>query len=249
MGISKEALAAGWRNVLAARLRLKRDKKFRRRTPRRVWFLAEINLPQVHPRYRVLHTEVGRRIHSLVETPAVRAPNLADGTGPVAAAVEPTEEGRDLPPQPASRAPVVVVAPAAVDAGEAEHSGNVTLYLAKELNQWLSEHHWASGLSYPDIVLDAVSWAAAGDRFSEIFSPDSSTVPLNDIFGRPRVPSRPSLGPSEAETRAMRVRKDHLKVIDALASTWTGGNRNAFLVDVLKAYREACRGQESQRLV
>lgn len=245
--ISAEEHAALWNEVRAARLRLKHDKKSGRGTPPRVRVLAAMNLSAVERRYRVLQTEAGHSAHSLVDTPGVGARNLAQGTEPAAAAVEPSEEGRDLPSQPASSAPVVPpVAPSSVEAGDAEHSGHVTLYLAKDLNRWLAEHHWASGLSYQDIVLDAVNWAAAGDQLTEIFSPDSSTVPLNDIFARPRVPSRPSLGPAEAETRAVRFHRNHMKVINRLAGTWTGGNRNALLVDALTAYREAHRGHDGQ---
>ena len=238
MKISEEQRSALWHEVLKARLELKRNERSGRGTLPGVRLLAEMNLPPVHPRYRVPHAEAGHRLHSVVQTPDVPAPNLAHRTEPATPAMEAPEEGRDQPPQPASAPVARPVATSPVETDDAEHSGNVTLYLPKELNRWLAEHRGASGLSYRNIALNAVSWAATGERLEEIFPGDSSAVPANDIFGRPRVPSRPSLEPAEAETRAVNLGKDHVKVIDRLASTWTGGNRNAFLVGILSAYRE-----------
>lgn len=132
---------------------------------------------------------------------------------------------------------VAVTAPAKIEPAEEEHSGHVTLYLPKDLNQWLGEHHDSTGISYPGIVLNAISWVAAENRFGQIFAPDDSQIPANDIFGR--APAIPKLarGSVEPETRPLRFRKDHMRVIISLARTWTADNRNAFFVGVLTAYR------------
>ena len=121
---------------------------------------------------------------------------------------------------------------------EEEHSGNVTLYLPKDLNQWLRDFHDSSLLSYPDIVLNAISWAASKEQFSGIFAPENSTLPVNDIFGRaPMLPKKPdSSGPHS--TRPMRFRKEHMRRIMSLARPWTGDNRNAFFIGVLTAYKD-----------
>lgn len=126
-----------------------------------------------------------------------------------------------------------------IEPAEEEHSGHVTLYLPKDLNQWLGEHHDTTGISYPGIVLNAISWVAAENRFGQIFAPDDSLIPANDIFGR--APATPKLarGSVEPETRPLRFRKNHMKVIISLARTWTADNRNAFFVGVLTAYRKA----------
>jgi hypothetical protein len=121
-----------------------------------------------------------------------------------------------------------------IEPAEEEHSGHVTLYLPRNLNQWLGEHHDSTAISYPGIVLNAISWAAAENRFGQIFAPDDSPIPANDIFGR--APATPKRGLAEPETRPLRFRKDHMRVIISLARTWTADNRNAFFVGVLTAY-------------
>ncbi|MDF2048883.1 hypothetical protein [Arthrobacter sp. Cr_A7] len=133
---------------------------------------------------------------------------------------------------------VAVTTTPQIEPAEEEHSGHVTLYLPKDLNQWLGEHHDNTGVSYPGIVLNAISWAAGEDRFGQIFAPVDSPIPANDIFGR--APAIPKLarGSVEPETRPLRFRKDHMKVIISLARTWTADNRNAFFVGVLTAYRD-----------
>jgi len=133
---------------------------------------------------------------------------------------------------------VAVMAPAKIEPAEEEHSGHVTLYLPKDLNQWLGEHHDSTGISYPGIVLNAISWAASAEnQFGRIFAPDDSTIPANDIFGRAPLTRKLAHGSVEPETRPLRFRKDHMRVIISLARTWTAGNRNAFFVGVLTAYR------------
>lgn len=168
------------------------------------------------------------------------------------AASQPAPEGADPAKAPASNtaaaaspvqgvdrpAPAVdVTARAKIEPAEEEHSGHVTLYLPKDLNQWLGEHHDSTGISYPGIVLNAISWAAAENRFGQVFAPEDSQIPANDIFGR--APAIPKLlrGSVEPETRPLRFRKDHMRVIISLARTWTADNRNAFFVGVLTAYR------------
>jgi hypothetical protein len=133
---------------------------------------------------------------------------------------------------------VASTATSMIEPAEEEHSGHVTLYLPKDLNQWLGEHHDSTEISYPGIVLNAISWAAGENRFGEIFAPVDSPIPANDIFGR--APALPKLarGSVEPETRPLRFRKDHMKVIISLARTWTADNRNAFFVGVLTAYRD-----------
>jgi hypothetical protein len=132
---------------------------------------------------------------------------------------------------------VAVTTTPQIEPAEEEHSGHVTLYLPKDLNQWLGEHHDSTGVSYPGIILNAISWAAGENRFGQIFAPVDSPIPANDIFGR--APAIPKLarGSVEPETRPLRFRKDHMKVIISLARTWTADNRNAFFVGVLTAYR------------
>jgi hypothetical protein len=121
---------------------------------------------------------------------------------------------------------------------EEEHSGYVTLYLPGDLNHWLAEHHDATGVSYPGIVLNAISWAAGENRLAQIFAPVDSPIPANDIFGRAPAIAKPVRGAVEPETRPIRFRKDHMQVIISLARTWTADNRNAFFVGVLSAYRD-----------
>lgn len=139
--------------------------------------------------------------------------------------------------QPAPAVAVAKVAPT-IDPAEEEHSGHVTLYLPKDLNQWLGEHHDNTEISYPGIVLNAISWAAAENRFGQIFAPADSPIPANDIFGRAPAIPKPARGLVEPETRPLRFRRDHMKVIISLARTWTADNRNAFFVGVLTAYRD-----------
>ncbi|SDQ03626.1 hypothetical protein SAMN04489742_0128 [Arthrobacter crystallopoietes] len=153
-----------------------------------------------------------------------------------ASPVQPVE--RPSPPDRVPTAIAPVSTPAKIEHVEEEHSGHVTLYLPKGLNQWLGEHRASTGISYPGIVLNAISWAAAENRFAEIFAPADSPIPANDIFGRAPVIPRPARGSVEPETRPLRFRKDHMRVIISLARTWTADNRNAFFVGVLTAYRD-----------
>lgn len=153
---------------------------------------------------------------------------------PDTAEVAPAAEYGD---QLASAVVTPVSASAKIKPTEEEHSGHVTLYLPKDLNQWLGKHHDSTGISYPGIVLNAISWAAAENRFGQIFAPDDSPIPANDIFGRAPAIPKPVRGSIEPETRPLRFRKDHMRVIISLARTWTADNRNAFFVGVLTAYR------------
>lgn len=166
-----------------------------------------------------------------VATPGVADPAEAPASN-IAAAASPVQAVDR--PAPA----VAITAPAKIEPAEEEHSGHVTLYLPKDLNQWLGEHHDSTGISYPGIVLNAISWVAAENRFGQVFAPDDSQIPANDIFGR--APAIPKLarGSVEPETRPLRFRKDHMRVIISLARTWTADNRNAFFVGVLTAYRD-----------
>lgn len=132
---------------------------------------------------------------------------------------------------------VAVMEPAKIEPAEEEHSGHVTLYLPKDLNKWLGEHHDSTAISYPGIVLNAISWVAAENQFGRIFAPDDSPIPANDIFGRAPLTPKLARGSVEPETRPLRFRKDHMRVIISLARTWTADNRNAFFVGVLTAYR------------
>jgi hypothetical protein len=168
--------------------------------------------------------------------PAPEAPDTPQepeaNTEAAASPVEPEAQPESQPE------PAVASTPAKIEPAEEEHSGHVTLYLPKDLNQWLGEHHDSTGISYPGIVLNAISWAAGDNRFGKIFAPDDSPIPANDIFGRaPAIPklARGSIDPA---TRPIRFRKDHMQVIISLARTWTADNRNAFFVGVLTAYRE-----------
>lgn len=163
-------------------------------------------------------------------------------TGGVVAAVEapadvePDTEVADEAPAAAGeeRAPV----PVRIEPAEEEHSGHVTLYLPGDLNKWLAEHHDRTGISYPGIVLNAISWAAGGNRLGGIFAPADSPIPADDIFGRAPVITKPARGSNDHETRPIRFRRDHMQVIISLARTWTADNRNAFFVGVLSAYRD-----------
>ncbi|MBE4720548.1 hypothetical protein [Pseudarthrobacter sp. AB1] len=194
-------------------------------------------------------------VEQFLETTPEPAPETLEAPSVRVAAPEPAPEVADPAEAPASNtaaaaaaaSPVQAVdrpapafdvtAQAKIEPAEEEHSGHVTLYLPKDLNQWLGEHHDSTGISYPGIVLNAISWVAAENRFGQIFAPDDSQIPANDIFGR--APAIPKLarGSVEPETRPLRFRKDHMRVIISLARTWTADNRNAFFVGVLTAYR------------
>lgn len=258
--MSDQALSALRREVRAARLRLRRDTRFGLEAPRRVVQLSQIDLPPVVRRYRLARVArpgvVGKALdiysdrrqaessHGLdqdvndTEVPAFYESEMTDGKDQVAAAVELSEEPTDLPAIPFSdRLAFPPVTPALVEATEAEHSGNVTLNLPKDLSRWLTDQHAAYRVSYPTIVLNAISWATARDRLREIFSPESSSIPVNDLFGRP-VWFKPVRKLNGTETRTVRFRREHMKVIIGLARTWTADNRNAFFVGVLEAYRD-----------
>ena len=171
--------------------------------------------------------------------PAPEVPGAPSGETDTVAESEPDIETAASPiqsmnePVPA----VAVTGPAKIEPAEEEHSGHVTLYLPKDLNQWLGEHHDSTGISYPGIVLNAISWAAAENQFGRIFAPENSPIPANDIFGRAPLTPKLARGSVEPETRPVRFRKDHMRVIISLARTWTADNRNAFFVGVLTAYR------------
>lgn len=260
--MSDQALSALRREVRAARLRLRRDTRLGLETPRRVVQLSEIDPPPVLRRYRLARAARpgagGKAVDicsdrrqaesshgldqgfeaSVTETPVGVELDLADGTKSYAGAAEWPEESTDQV-QPAPGTPAVGLAtPASVETSEAEHSGNVTLYLPKDLGRWLTDHHDASRVSYPEFVPNTISWASAGDRLSEIFSPAGSAIPVNDLFGRASVRPKPVSGSTGTEIRRIRFRKDHMKVIIGLARTWTADNRNALFVGVLEAYRD-----------
>jgi hypothetical protein len=268
--MSDQALSALQREVRAARLRLRRDKRLGLEVPRRVVQLSEIDLPPVVMRYRLARAarpgaggkaldirsdrRQARSSHGLdqsIGASATEAPvglelDLADGTKSYSVAPEWPEESTDHQVQPASGTLAVGRAtPSSVETSEAEHSGNVTLYLPKDLSRWLTDHHDASHVSYPEFVLDTISWATVGNRLSEIFSPEGSAIPVNDLFGRGSVRSKPVSGSTGTETRRIRFRKDHMKVIIGLARTWTADNRNALFVGVLKAYRDHETGRSA----
>ncbi|MCU1553206.1 MAG: hypothetical protein JWM13_692 [Arthrobacter sp.] len=261
--MSDQALSALRREVRAARLGLRRDTRLGLEVPQRVVQLSGIDLPPVVRRYRLARAarpeafskawdsgsdrwpaeptqalDSGQAA-SATENPVDMELDLADGRKSNAASDVRPEESPDHHVQPASGTPAFDLAtPASVETSEAEHSGNVTLYLPKDLSQWLTDHHDASRVSYPEFVLNTISWATAGDRLSEIFPPEGSAIPVNDVFGRPPVRSKPVSGSNGTETRRIRFRKDHMKVIIGLARTWTADNRNALFVGVLEAYRD-----------
>lgn len=164
-------------------------------------------------------------------TPAGEPDKVEEPERDTAAALSPVQP-EEQPAQAAAATAVPTIEPA-----EEEHSGHVTLYLPKDLNVWMGEYHDSTAISYPGIVLNAISWAAGESKFSQIFAPDDSPIPANDIFGRaPGIP-KPVRGSVEQETRPLRFRRDHMKVIISLARTWTADNRNAFFAGVLTAYR------------
>lgn len=163
------------------------------------------------------------------ETPAEALTEPAPAEA-LPAAESPLEKPRETPEQPAA-------APVKIEPADEDHSGHVTLYLPKDLDQWLAAHHDKTRVSYPGIVLNAISWAVGENRMAEIFAPVDSPIPANDIFGRAPVISRPERT-AEPKTRPIRFRKDHMRVIISLARTWTADNRNAFFTGVLSAYRD-----------
>lgn len=164
------------------------------------------------------------------DTPAAVVPEPVAEVEPAAPAAAPQEKPLQVREQPAA-------APVKIEPADEDHSGHVTLYLPKDLNQWLAAHHDQTKVSYPGIVLNAISWAVGENRMAEIFAPEDSPIPANDIFGRAPVISRP-VRSAEPETRPIRFRRDHMKVIISLARTWTADNRNAFFTGVLSAYRD-----------
>lgn len=158
-------------------------------------------------------------------------PDKAEEPEPDTATVSPVESVDQ------SAQGVAATAASTIEPVEEEHSGHVTLYLPKDLNLWMGEYHDGTAISYPGIVLNAISWAAGESKFSQIFAPDDSPIPANDIFGRAPGILKPARGSVDQETRPLRFRRDHMKVIISLARTWTADNRNAFFVGVLTAYR------------
>lgn len=182
------------------------------------------------------------QVAPLQDAPAP-APELEEsGSEPV----PPGTQGPGEKPQLGS--PVAAATePVAIKPVDEDHSGYVTLYLARELNKWLTEHHDSTGVSYPGIILNAISWAAADNRFAEIFAPEDSPIPANDIFGRAPAVSKLSRGQVDPEPRPVRFRKDHMRVIIGLARTWTADNRNAFFVGILSAYRDRDQPQQGQK--
>lgn len=201
--------------------------------------------PEVTPAERVPETtlepapEAPETSSAPKPAPAPATPDTPAGEPTTAEEPEPDTLVAASPVQSVGQPGPAVPAMAApkIEPAEEEHSGHVTLYLPKDLNQWLGEHHDSTRISYPGIVLNAISWAAGENRFGQIFAPVDSPIPANDIFGR--APALPKLarGSVEPATRPLRFRKDHMKVIISLAHTWTAGNRNAFFVGVLTAYR------------
>ena len=261
--MSDQAFSALRREVRAARLRLKRDARLGLEAPLRVVQLSEIQVPPVVRQYRLAPHDrsltVKRASNPLLDrlpacaSPALELPLQPDvaktpqgrqlalngGTETHATSAEWPEKSADHQAPPDRPTPAVSQANlAGVESREVEHSGNVTLYLPKDLSRWLTEQHKSSRVSYPDLVLDAVSWAVAGGRLSEIFSSEETRTPFGDLFGRAVGRNKQLRGSAGADTRSIRFRKDHMKVITGLARTWTAENRNAFFVGVLSAYRQ-----------
>lgn len=189
------------------------------------------------------HAETAPHETALPEDEAGAGPAEAEPDADVPAeavpADAPAEDGPADGQEPAET-PSEAHQPPRIKPAEEEHSGHVTLYLPRDLNQWLGEYHASSGTSYPEIILDAINWAASTNRLSQIFAPvEKSPIPTTgDIFGRPPVIARPARGSIDAETRPLRFRRDHMKVIISVARTWTAGNRNALFSGVLSAYRD-----------
>ncbi|GAA3294905.1 hypothetical protein ACFFON_12950 [Arthrobacter citreus] len=119
-----------------------------------------------------------------------------------------------------------------------EHSGHVTFYQPKGLNQWLREFHDSSSRSYPNIVLDAISWAWSDDLPSRIFALEDCTVRADDLFGRAPALLRKAKSPGKRSTRPVCFHKNDMQVIMRLAREWTGDNRNMFFIGVLAAYQD-----------
>lgn len=258
--LSDQALSVLRREVRAARLRLRRNMRIGLETPRRVVQLSEIDLPPVVKRYRLVCSAppgaggkaIDIRSHrrqasssvgldqgmeaSATETPAGVELGAVGTNSNAAADGWPRASSDQVQPAP-GRPAAQLTTPTSVETSDVEHSGNVTLYLPKDLSRWLTDHHDASRISYPEFVLNTISWATTRDRLSEIFPPESSAIPVNDIFGRP-VRFKPVRNLNGTDTRTVRFRQEHMKVIIGLARTWTADNRNAFFVGVLEAYRD-----------
>lgn len=256
------------REIRAAQLKVTLDTTLGRESSLKVKLLSEMELPPIVRQFRggggggVQPNAVARRAPdaragrrptvpadedhcqltvSDAEVPTVAEPGTVEETGPDAAMEPSTTESanRPVPVATASSQPVVI------EPAQEEHSGHVTLYLAKDLNHWLGEHHDSTGVSYPGIVLNAISWAVAEDRLGQIFAPDGSPIPANDIFRRAPALPRAARVSVEQKTRPVRFRKDHMQVIISLARTWTADNRNAFFVGVLTAYRDQQVGRSA----
>ncbi|MEA5457292.1 hypothetical protein SPF06_21455 [Sinomonas sp. JGH33] len=167
-------------------------------------------------------------------------------------AAEPAPVAADRPreePAPAAEpAPSAVqlaavpdpVEPNAPTVGEEQHTGNITLRIPTDLMRWLEAHHRESKVSYPNILLNAVSWAHP--RMAELFAQTESPVPEGDLFGRPATIPTLRRGEAEYDTKAMKLRPEHLAVIDGLAAKWTHKNRTQLLTVSLKAYRDSLPG-------
>ena len=243
------------RKILAARLKLALDAQFGRESSSAVKRMAGMEVPVIieskHRAKQVREDAVAPKTNDIrvglpqfipsgridmgPEVPAGREPaEHTDETSlETATTVSLTGSVGVLTASAVSRDASVSILPA-----EEEHSGHVTLYLPKDLNQWLRDFHDCSRLSYPDIVLNAISWAASEKQFSGIFAPENRTVPANDIFGRaPTLPKKPESSGTHS-TRPVRFRKEHMRRIISLARPWTGDNRNAFFSGVLAAYRD-----------
>lgn len=261
--MSNQALSPSRRESRAVRLRLRRDWRRGRWTSPSVVLPSGFDLPPAigpYPRAPHVRGRAGGKAFDLGVEPrqpgpgdglrrAIKAtptgasrhgePVLAYETKSDAAAAAFSDDSANHPVRrvsvPAAAAPVT---PSSNEAAEAEHSGHVTLYLPKDLYQWLAQHHDASQVSYPEILLNAISWAVEEKMLPEIFAPLDSRIPANDIFGRAQMITRPSRRAEESETRPLRFRRDHMQIIIRLARIWTAGNRNAFFVGVLAAYRD-----------
>ena len=232
------------RKILAARSKLVLDAQLDRESLPAMKRMAGRKVPLV---IESKHRSGQFREDTVSPDPADNREGLPHGPSPAENPAEPAAEtalgkaGQDSYTQSvalsvaaaASRVTSVSIMPT-----EEEHSGHATLYLPKDLNQWLRDFHDSSRLSYPDIVLNAISWAASEKQFSGIFAPENRTVPANDIFGRaPTLPKKPESSGTHS-TRPVRFRKEHMRRIISLARRWTGDNRNAFFSGVLAAYRD-----------
>lgn len=188
-------------------------------------------------RRRILRADEVQRQLTVDDAKVPRAvqPAIVEGTGTAAAThPSPTTLSNQRPPA----APAHIGAPVRIEPAQEEHSGHVTLYLPKGLNQWLAEHRDRLQISYPNIVLNAISWAVNDRKLEEIFAPEDSPIPANDIFGRAPVLPKTTHGGAKLETRPLRFSKGHMREIITLAGIWTADNRNAFFVGVLNDYRD-----------